>query len=550
MATLCAFCMATGTANGSAAVVSQTPYQGITSPVSHGSQLNKKKKPKVETYQERIDRIAQSKRSLLRPLAENQGTDTTCVSGEFTTLSVVYDSLFESIYPILPPNLRATANAQRAQAHRDMERIHVSTLAVTENPMALGADRNDNGTLYRGPISQLIVSDLLKIRDGRQCEAIALENITVSQAVETAFTYIFATIIAPARVITGFIPYLGSPLSGTSLSGFQGYVTYNTLLSIVTLGGQIGVQRLYQLISNTMINQCVAQVTDEQMAEAGRPSDSATFDIPIAPIISETANQLALADDETCKPISELSLSRIVTRTSEYAQSLVQTATQKRTIRIEANRILNGMRHTQIPLNLIPADPADFNDAEQIASVLGGFIPYVGGAPLDIILGLGHNIGQGDDLRATVPLADLTVTKSITAVYYTWYLSVSLFATVGGLLEGQVLGSPTVGFLSPTRVIAQLGTLPLTYGLINYHNVVRSMCLREDDTTGTGRGAENNRDRATKPTSTSASTPTSTPRRSSPNASRSTAPRRSAQRPAPMVPGLPQIPGLTVPTVN
>ena len=65
--------MATGTANGSAAVVSQTPYQGITSPVSHGSQLNKKKKPKVETYQERIDRIAQSKRSLLRPLAENEG---------------------------------------------------------------------------------------------------------------------------------------------------------------------------------------------------------------------------------------------------------------------------------------------------------------------------------------------------------------------------------------------------------------------------------------------------------------------------------------------
>ncbi|WP_267615936.1 hypothetical protein [Gordonia bronchialis] len=192
----------------------------------------------------------------------------------------------------------------------------------------------------------------------------------------------------------------------------------------------------------------------------------------------------------------------------------------------------------------------DFSDAEQIASVLGGFIPYVGGAPLDIILGLGHYIGQGDDLRATVPLADLTVTKSITAVYYTWYLSVSLFATVGGLLEGQVLGSPTVGFLSPKRVIAQLGTLPLTYGLINYHNVVRSMCLREDETTGTGRGAENNRDRATKPTSTSASTPTSTPRRSSPNASRSTAPRRSAQRPAPVIPGLPQIPGLTVPTVN
>lgn len=529
--------MATATANGSAAVVTGTPYSGLTSTVARAEKTPAQRK--AETYQERQDRIAESKRSLLKPLTENEGKATVCVSGEFTTLAVVYDSLFESIYPTLPPQLKAAANAQRAQAHRDMKRIGVSTLAVSEDPQSLGADRDDKALKYRAPISQLIISNLLKIRDGRQGEAIELGDITVSQAVETAFIYLFATVIAPARVGAGLVPFLGSPLTGTALESFAGYITYNTLISIVTLGGQLGALRLYQAISSSLVNQCVARVTAEQRDQAGRPSKNLRFDVPIAPIIQVTANQLALTDEETCHPISDLTLSRILARTTDYAQRMVRTDAERSAIRSAGNRIMATMRTTQIPLNIIPADPADFSAAEVIVDYIGALVPYIGGAPLEVVIGLNHNIAQGDNLAATVPLADLTVTKSLTAAYYSYYLSLWLFSTVGGLVEGQVLGTPTVGFLSPTKVIAVFAGLPLTYGLVNYHNVVRSMCLREDDATGTGRGAEANRDRATLPSPTIASTP-------SPRPSRAPAPRRSAERRTP-APLLPQIPGLTVP---
>ena len=35
--------------------------------------------------------------------------------------------------------------------------------------------------------------------------------------------------------------------------------------------------------------------------------------------------------------------------------------------------------------------------------------------------------------------------------------------------------------------------MPLTYGLVTFHHVVRSMCFVEDDITGTGLGAEANK---------------------------------------------------------
>lgn len=513
------FALTTSSANGSAAVVSTTypgpalaaglsprPAAEPTGPrpvTKHRTPRTARQQP-AESYADRQERIAKSKRSLLATPKSQRGADTSCVSGEFTTLSVVYDSLFESIYPTLPPALQGPARIQRNIAHRDMKRLHVSTLAVSENPMTLGADREDGSARYRGPISQLIVSNLLKIRDGRESEAIPLGNITVSQAVESAFVYLFVTVIAPVRVGVGFLPRLGSPLTDTGAPDVVvSSLSYNSILNLVTLGGQLGLQYLYQAISSSVVNQCVAQVTNEQREAAGRPSDSVRFDVPIAPIVADIADQLALADNETCTPISELSLSRIVARTADYAQRSVTGADQKRLIAAEARKILVGMRSTRIPHHLIPADPADFSQAEQIASLLGGFIPYVGGAPTDIILGLGHNFGQGNNPLETVSLADLTVTKSLTAAYYSWYLSVHLFSVVGGLVESPLAAAlglvlPTgVGTWSPTGLAGRVALLPLTYGLVNYHNVVRSMCLREDDTTGTGRGAEANRDRRT-----------------------------------------------------
>ena len=489
--TLCSVFAAGATGNGTAAVVAtQAAHQQQVATQAAQIKVKPTTRP-AETYDERLDRIGKSKRSLLATPKENLGKETSCVSAEFTSLSVVYDSLFESILPSLPPQLKQNAYAARTQAHRDMDHMNVSTLAISDNPLALGADSDDPATKYRSPISQWIVVQLLKVRDGKQNEAIPVSRITLMQAVETAWLYLFTTVVAPAKVLSQIAPISGSPLTGTQLDALKDFITWKSLLQIGVSASALGAQYTYQAIASSMINQCVARVTKEQKADAGRPSETVRYNIPIPAIVQDIADQLALADNKTCAPVGSLPLSRIVTRTSDYAQTMVTTEAQKRNIRNETKRILSTMRSTPIPHNLIPADPADFNTAESIASYIGTIIPYVGGAPLDIALGLGHNIGQGDNLAATVPLSDLTVTKGMTAAYYSLYLSLHLFATAGGLVEGEVLpeGLP----LTPVRLLNAAGSAAITYGLVNYHNVIRSMCLREDDTTGTGLGAEQNK---------------------------------------------------------
>lgn len=441
--------------------------------------------PPAESYQKRQDRIARSAAPLL-PSAKDRPDETTCVSGEFTTLAVVYDSLVASMSPSLPPQVRAAVLADQPRIKREMQRITVSTLAISEHPKTLGASDGDPVTKYRSPHSQAIISGLLKIRDGKQNEAIPVANITLSQAVETAWLYFFSGVLAPARLGVELAPEVvdlgGKPIPELS------FVSYSMLLTIGFAVIRLGLTQAYSAISEAVLNQCVAQVTDEEKALAGAASEDVVYDIPIHPIISSIADQLALADSDTCTPIGDLTLARIVTRTGEAAQAQAPNAAAKRQIGAETTRLLRQMRTVRIPHHLIPADPDDWNTVETMGSYIGGAIPFVGGAPLDILIGLGHNLGQGARFDETVSLHDLTVTKSLTAAYFSYYLAVHLFTTIGSALtEPIVTGGLTV---SPFEILGRFLNLPLTYGLVTYHHVIRSMCLREDDTTGTGLGAQ------------------------------------------------------------
>ena len=345
---------------------------------------------------------------------------------------------------------------------------------------------------------------------------------------ETAWLYLFATVVAPLRIGAAFLPYSGAVLGGegdlvslpgsagpipAGLWGFiTGYLTgltsYNTLLNIGFAGWQLVATYVYQAISNAFINQCVARVTAQQRDAAGKPSDTVKYNIPIPAIIQGAADQLALADAQTCKPVSSLPLSRIVLRTSAHVESLAVGPAQKRQVRDATRDILGRMRAIRVPHNLIPADPADFSLNEQLASLFAGiFVPYVGGAPFDVLIGLNNNHANGANFGETVSLADLTVTKTLTAAYYVYYLSLWLFGQIGGQVEGAVLGAlfpwlPAAGergAVSITKILVVLANLPLVHGLVNFHNVMRSMCFREDDTTGTGRGAQYRKDTAKMP---------------------------------------------------
>ena len=52
-----------------------------------------KQPPRAETYKQRQDRIARSATPLLATPKDTETVDRTCVSGEFTTLAVIYESL-------------------------------------------------------------------------------------------------------------------------------------------------------------------------------------------------------------------------------------------------------------------------------------------------------------------------------------------------------------------------------------------------------------------------------------------------------------------------
>lgn len=501
VATLCVMVTAVITAHGSAAVVSSLT---TAAPVSQPVADNQKQ---AETFTERIERIADEETPLLpTPPTEDEAdsSETFCVSGEFTSLSVVYNSVTEALIPQLPVEMQATARTQQAASLRDMERLHVSTLAISNSPLALGADEDDPMSTYNTPLSQWVVVQLLKIRDGQETEAIPVSNITLTQAVETVWLYVFATILAPAQYGLGIAPSLGSPFTGAPLLSS---ITYNTLLSLGLSITRMGLQALYQFTADSIINSCVARVTQEQIDQAGAASEDITYDIAIPQFIRDAANELALADSDTCQPVSALPLSRIVERTAESVQSSVSGEANQAIVAAEANRILDAMRAGRIHHNLIPADPADFTAMESLGATIGGLVPIVGGAPINILIGLGHNFGNGADPFETVSIADLTVTKALTAGYYSYALAMHLFTLVPEAALLPVLGLPSDAFgpFSPIRILTATLNLPLTYGLVTFHNVVRSMCLREDDTTGSGLGAEANRLPSSTPEETAAS---------------------------------------------
>ncbi|MFZ2241066.1 MAG: hypothetical protein WAV90_16255 [Gordonia amarae] len=497
----------TATANGSAAPISDTPVaKNNTVAPEQVSPYAKKKvqryNPKTETYEQRQERIAKQKRPVLRQSAETKNEDTTCVSSEFTTLSVVFDSIYDSLLPSLPPAAQAAVKQQQKSLQRSLKNVTVSTLSLTDNPLTLGADNRDPSTKYRTPISQYIVSQLLKIRDGKQNDAIPVTNITLSQAVETAWLYFFVGVLSPIQFAIGVAPVIGdaegnrSPLAGlpSPLNMLGSFVSYNTLLSIFFAGGNAGLTALYNTTTSALLNQCVARVTEEQKENAGKAHEQIRYNIPLPAIITSTAKQLALADSDSCRPVGANTLGEITERTIRQAKESAPNASARNRVAAQGRQIQGILRGSYIPHNLIPADKADFTGTESMVSTIGGFIPFLGGAPVDVLLGLGHNLGQGANLGQQVPLSKLTVTKSLTGVYYTYALSVWLFKTVGQvgttLSLGGIFEQTPIGKFDPFRTISTIATLPLTYGLVTYHNVVRSMCFTDDDTTGSGLGAE------------------------------------------------------------
>lgn len=401
-----------------------------------------------------------------------------CVGSRFATFGAVYDAVFDSLLPMLPSEIKKQAPTIRARAHRDMQGMRISSLAVSNHPYDLGADDKDPIMTYLDPISQWIVSQLVGVREGRDAEAIPVENLTVAQAVETVWLYLYVTVMVPLTVIRRTVP---------SIATVAGPITVGTLLTLPILLGVFAATQLYQAISSALVESCVVSVTRSQKENAGKTVKDLRFAGAVPGIVRDIARQVDVADAQTCPPIGGLPLSRIVSRTSSYLQSITADSATDRRIGAAADQVQNWMRHTRVTDNLIPADPADFSTPEYAISQIGALIPYVGGAPLDIAIGLNHNRGEGADFGRTVPLSSLSVTKTLTAAYYSYALAahvIELAWQEGGtdpsaaLLADLFPGAGITADMIP-RSTGIVGA-PNLYGLVVYHNVLRSMCLAED----------------------------------------------------------------------
>lgn len=403
-----------------------------------------------------------------------------CVGSDFATLGKIYDAMFDSFVPYLPPQIRDNRDAIKARTHRDMDRLRISNMLVSNHPKQLGANRDDPIMEYRDPISLYVVSQLLNVRNGKQYQAITVENLTLAQAVETAWLFIHLTVLIPLTVALSAVPTIAPPFFGPI--GIRFLITMPFYVAIY------GARYLYAKISAALVSSCLVSMTQGEKDRAGQPIKDLRFGGSVPGWVDDIAGQVDLAD-KRCPAIGDSSLSRIIKRTNDY---LLKTNTDPST-RAMITAVTAGVerraKSTWVPVNLIPADPADYNDVESLISLFGGYLSPdlpvgdfavgTGGAPLDILIGLVHNFHRGDDFGKKVRLWDLSVTKSMTAAYYTMYLTIYVMQTVYTNALPIVV-TPAVAMVLP-RPFGLLYA-PLNYGFTAYHNVLRSMCFAEDRT--------------------------------------------------------------------
>ncbi|WP_341268266.1 hypothetical protein [Gordonia malaquae] len=401
---------------------------------------------------------------------------TVCAPGRSATLGVVFSAVFDSFLPQIPAEHRGAARAAKTKALSGLHQMTISDLAISMHPSDFGASDDAPINTYRDPISQWIVTQLMNVKDGDAGRPIRVDNLTVSQAVETAWLYFYLTAVIPLTMAKDTMPTFYS-VGPTSLG---------TLITLPITIGTAGMKLFYKAISNAVVDRCTAQMTPAQIEQAGRPDPDLAFTSQVPSIIADIAGQVSIAEPGTCPAVADMSLGRVVERTSEYLQAVAPNRGTAAEVKNRIRGLKQFMKTTLVPHNLIPADPADFSTIETLLSYGLGVAPYAGGALTDMLVGLAHNLAKGDKPGEMVPMWDLTVTKSLTAAYFAYALTTQVIS----LIQDQAASglAATMGGVDLMPRIKGVINAPNTYGLVVFHNVLRSICLDEDRTTVAGTG--------------------------------------------------------------
>ncbi|MGB6040916.1 MAG: hypothetical protein WBG39_13805 [Gordonia sp. (in: high G+C Gram-positive bacteria)] len=391
-----------------------------------------------------------------------------CVGANEATLDKVFVAMFDSFLPSIPAAHRTAALAAKRQVLADMHSLKISTLAVSLHPSALGASPEAPINTYRDPLSQYIVTQLMNAKNGRYGQTMRVENLTLSQAVESAWLYFYLTAVIPLTFLKDTMP------SVTAV----GPVSLGMLITLPITIGVAGLKMMYTMIGNAIIDGCIVKMTPDERRHAGQPDPDLSFASKVPQIIADIAGQVEIAEPGSCPAIGDLPLSRIVTRTADYLTATAPNPAAAKQIANSARDLQKFMKTVWVPHNLIPADPDDLSTVETLLSYGMGVIPTVGGTITDIVIGLGHNSGSGKNMGEMVRLSDLTVTKTMTAAYYAYALTTQFISIANEYAADALV--PLTGGLDLLPRVSGLINAPNTYGLVVYHSVLRSLCLSED----------------------------------------------------------------------
>ncbi|MFD0839376.1 hypothetical protein [Williamsia serinedens] len=397
-----------------------------------------------------------------------------CVGSSDVTLPETYDAIVESLAPSLPPAARTPMLDSRRDVLKRLTQIGVASTTISDHPYGIGATADSPMLQYRNPLSTFIVTQLIRTREGKAAGGIRLDHMTLSQAVETAYFYIYVTFIVPASIISQTVPPL-FPVNGIGLG---------TLISLPLSLGSTGMGLVLGSLSNGLANACLARKTQRQIDEVHSDQDAdLRFTRQVPSMLDGLAAQVRLADKQKCPSIGVQPLSRIVARTSDNLRRSDPRSAAR--VTDAERRIQSALRTTRINRAIIPTDQAEFTTVETVLSTILSFVPSVGGPITNAIVGLGAKAAEPADRRNVVPLADLPVADALTGIGYGYAVTTQMLKFVTGNV-GSGIGaalSPATGGLNVWNLVPSpwgLINAPNTYGITTYNNVLRSLCFAED----------------------------------------------------------------------
>ncbi|EOM76573.1 hypothetical protein DW322_20895 [Rhodococcus rhodnii] len=393
-----------------------------------------------------------------------------CVGSNDATLGAVFDTILDNAIPILPAEMAAVVPELRAEAHERMAQARISMLSVS-NPRSVLSDDPDAGVnTTNDPVATHIVTQLMNVRDGVAAQTIPVERLTLGQAIETAYFLIYTTTLVPASIVAGMIPSIMS----------VGPVSVGMLISLPLRLGVMGFQAIYRATQSSLEKGCVAVTETGTIPGAGEPDADSDTGFRPHPIVEELAATLAVSDS-TCAPVSDMSLRSVLDRTVSYLDAIAPDEAARAQARDLGARLAYLSDTLMVPSNLIPENQDDFDTISSLLSLGLSFVPTIGGAATDALLGITNNLVESHGDVGLVPLGELTVDESLTAARYAYALTTQVMqlawgrvtVTVADAIEVEVGVNPLSFLPSPFPII----NAPNTYGLATYHRVLRSVCL-------------------------------------------------------------------------